>query len=253
MKPPVFVGPTLSSHPVLRDESFDWHPPARVGDFYRAARAMPKMIGLIDGQFETTPTVWHKEILWALSKGIRVYGAASVGALRAVELAPFGMIGVGSIFRDFRDGRLQNDDEVALVHASGDLEFRPLTEPLVDIRASLCAAVDVAIISQRTALRLTEIAANMFFKDRKWPKVFTIASEVPIPNAQLMRLKRWLSSNHISQKEIDALAMIKRMRRDLVRQNPPSKNQFSFQHTGHWQRVVDIHGEPGRLSRASMT
>ena len=63
-----------------------WRPPARQGDVYRAALARPAIIGIIDGYFETMPTVWHKEILWAMAKGIHVYGAASIGALRAAEL-----------------------------------------------------------------------------------------------------------------------------------------------------------------------
>ena len=64
------------------------------------------MIGVIDGYFEVVPTVWHKEILWAMSQGIHVYGAASIGALRAAELAEFGMNGVGQIYQQYRSGEL---------------------------------------------------------------------------------------------------------------------------------------------------
>ena len=48
-----------------------------------------------------------------MAAGTQVFGAASMGALRAAELAPFGMIGVGAIFAAYRDGRLTGDDEVA--------------------------------------------------------------------------------------------------------------------------------------------
>ena len=78
-------------------------------------------IGIIDGYFENIPSVWHKEILWAMSQGIHVFGSASMGALRAAELAPFGMEGVGAIFEAYRDGWLEDDDEVASedgLHAS---------------------------------------------------------------------------------------------------------------------------------------
>jgi len=50
------------------------------------------------GYFEIVPTVWHKEILWAMDRGIHVYGGASIGALRAAELADFGMTGIGQIY-----------------------------------------------------------------------------------------------------------------------------------------------------------
>ena len=69
--------------------------PGEAGDLYRAARGGARVIGLVDGVFEDRPTVWHKEILWALDRGVRVLGAASLGALRAAECAPFGMEGVG--------------------------------------------------------------------------------------------------------------------------------------------------------------
>src|SRR5690348_7830328 len=110
MKPVVFVGPTLSRHPVLASKAFAWRPPATEGDVYRAAMKRPEAIALIDGQFENVPSVWHKEILWALSQGIAVFGAASMGALRAAELDRFGMIGVGAVYEAFRDGRLGDDD-----------------------------------------------------------------------------------------------------------------------------------------------
>ena len=38
------------------------------------------------------------DVMDALRCGLRVYGASSMGALRAVELAPYGMIGHGSIY-----------------------------------------------------------------------------------------------------------------------------------------------------------
>jgi len=72
----------------------------------RALVDRPRVIGIVDGYFERVPAVWHKEILWAMSRGVHVLGAASMGALRAAELHPFGMVGVGAIFEGFRDGEL---------------------------------------------------------------------------------------------------------------------------------------------------
>jgi hypothetical protein len=45
--------------------------------------------------FDSTPAVLHKEILWAMDRGVGVSGAASMGALRAAELHWYGMVGVG--------------------------------------------------------------------------------------------------------------------------------------------------------------
>ena len=91
----------------------------------------------MDGVFERVPAVWHKEILFALSEGIHVYGAASMGALRAAELDRFGMRGVGEVYRAYADGVLEDDDEVAVAHAGAEDGFRPISDSMVDIRATL--------------------------------------------------------------------------------------------------------------------
>ena len=81
--------------------------------------------------------VWHKEILLALERGIEVWGAASMGALRAAELAPFGMRGVGAIYRAFARGALVADDEVAVAHLPAAQGYRAVSDALVNLRDGL--------------------------------------------------------------------------------------------------------------------
>ena len=78
-----------------------------MGDVYALMKSQPRVIGIIAGVFEQVPSVWRKEILYAMSQGMRVYGSSSMGALRAAKLRSFGMQGVGRIFEDFRDGVLE--------------------------------------------------------------------------------------------------------------------------------------------------
>ena len=100
-------------------------PPVAVGDVLALARRRGvARIAIIDGYFERMAAVWHKEILLALERGIAVWGAASMGALRAAELAPFGMIGVGAIYRAFARGALVADDEVAVAHLPAEYGYR---------------------------------------------------------------------------------------------------------------------------------
>ena len=150
MRAVIFAGPSLppDARPDLGID-IDWRPPIRQGDLYRAALGRPAVIGVIDGYFEVTPTVWHKEILWAMAHGIHVYGAASIGALRAAELDTLGMKGIGRIYEDFRDGILEDDDEVAVLHGPEELGYPPLTDAMVNIRATLAAATRERIISGR--------------------------------------------------------------------------------------------------------
>ncbi|HEY5550419.1 MAG TPA: TfuA-like protein, partial [Opitutaceae bacterium] len=95
----VFVGPSLTD-PKLRTDSGSvrFRPPAAMGDVTKAVIEGATAVGLVDGVFEAVASVWHKEILYALAEGVQVFGAASMGALRAAECAPYGMIGVGAIF-----------------------------------------------------------------------------------------------------------------------------------------------------------
>jgi hypothetical protein len=158
----VFTGPTISAEDAAQELDATYLPPVSQGDVYRAAAAKPLAIGIIDGYFDRVPAVWHKEILWAMSKGIQVFGAASMGALRAAELTQFGMVGIGTIFESFRDGFLEDDDEVAVVHAPRELGFRVCSDAMVNIRQTLQRACIEKIISDATRTDLVKIAKGLF-------------------------------------------------------------------------------------------
>src|ERR1041385_4660102 len=167
MRAIIFAGPTLP--PAVRPVSgpaIEWRPPVRQGDVYRAALSGPSVIGIVDGYFEGVPTGWHKEILWAMAQGIHVFGAASIGALRAAELDVFGMRGIGLIYEAFRDGVLEDDDEVAVLHGPEELGYPPLTEAMVNIRATSDEAVRAGVLAPDLAAQLTEIAKSLFYKER---------------------------------------------------------------------------------------
>jgi hypothetical protein len=239
MKGVVFVGPTLAGSGFETGPDIVQRPPAVRGDLYRAACGKVRAIGLIDGAFETVPSVWHKEILFALSRGIRVYGASSMGALRAAELHAFGMTGLGKIFRDYRAGRIERDDEVAVLHAPAEEGFRQLSEALVDMRATLASAARGRVISAKTARDLERIAAATYFKDRSWRATLKRGVARGLPKNQLARLANWLPENRVEQKRRDALALVATMRRLLARRIPPSRAPFTFQHTAYWDAVVE--------------
>ncbi|HET9225268.1 MAG TPA: TfuA-like protein, partial [Thermoanaerobaculia bacterium] len=120
-----------------RLEGFDLRPPAQRGDILSAVAGGARTLVLLDGYYYTVGSVTHKELLYALDSGVRVIGAASMGALRAVEMAPFGMVGAGQVFSWYRDGFLDGDDEVAILHAPAEMGYRPLTVALVEVRAAL--------------------------------------------------------------------------------------------------------------------
>ncbi len=95
----IFVGPSLRG--VGLDHTIMRFGPAQLGSVYLAAKSRYNVIGLVDAIFGNVPTVWHKEILYAIGRGCVVYGSSSAGALRAAELHTYGMHGIGLTLRAF--------------------------------------------------------------------------------------------------------------------------------------------------------
>ena len=50
-----------------------------------------------------------------LIKDIEVFGASSMGALRASELDTLGMTGIGYCYEQYATGTIDSDDEVAVM------------------------------------------------------------------------------------------------------------------------------------------
>jgi hypothetical protein len=164
----VFLGPSLPAPEARRIARCTVLPPARQGDVWRALALRPRAIALVDGLFESTPSVWHHELLDAIDSGVAVFGGASMGALRAAELSRHGMVGVGRIFGWYRDGVVRGDDEVALLHAGAELGYRPLTLPLVNVRRAAELAVEAGSLTKREASGLVAAGAAIFYQERTW-------------------------------------------------------------------------------------
>lgn len=205
MKPVVFAGPSVFGLPDDLMLDFDLRPPARAGDILRAVVDGTEIIGLIDGVFDWSPAVWHKEILAALYRGVKVFGASSMGALRAAECHQYGMIGVGKIFHDYRDGIRTADADVAIVHAPQELGFRPITQALVDVQATLDALLQKGILEPVLVGTLLDTARSLGFRGRSWPEIVARSAERPDYAHELLQV---ILEHEISQKQIDAVALL---------------------------------------------
>jgi hypothetical protein len=235
----IFAGPSLP--PKLRppaDPRLEWRPPVHQGELYRAALARPAIIGIIDGYFEVVPTVWHKEILWAMSQGIHVYGAASLGALRAAELDSFGMQGIGRIYEAFRDGRLEDDDEVAVLHGPEELGYPPVSDAMVDIRATLEEAARGGIVAPALAASLRDIAKGLFYKERSYQAMLPSAADAGLPAAALQAFADWLPAGRVDQKRRDAEAMIDAIRAHLATGVRPLLVSYRLAETAAWHAAL---------------
>ena len=117
------------------------------------------------------------------------------------------MVGVGAIYRAYADGRLSGDDEVALIHADERLDWAPLTVPMVEMRATLIAAVRAGLIDAATARRLRKAARAIHFRDRDWPLVAKAARQQGLADQATMKR---LEQMHVPLKRQDALACLNR-------------------------------------------
>lgn len=233
----LFIGPTLRREEVRLSCEPVCLPPVAQGDVWRAAQHRPRAIGIVDGYFSGAPSVWHKEILWALSEGIHVFGSASMGALRAAELHGFGMRGVGRIFEAFRDGALEDDDEVAVVHGPAELGYPPLSEAMVNIRATLARAEAEGVLSGRAREGLEGLAKALHFPERRWPALLDAGAGHGATAAEIEALRAWLPGGRIDLKREDALEMLRAIDEALASDAPPAA-PFRFEWTHFWDELV---------------
>lgn len=214
----VFVGPTLPAAEVTaRLPRAIVAPPVAVGDVLRIARRPGRIrrLAIIDGYFERMAAVWHKEILLALEKDIEVYGAASMGALRAAELAAFGMVGVGGIYRDYARGVLVADDEVAVAHLPAEYGFRATSDALVNLRDGIARA---PMLTAKTRAALVELARARFYRERSWSRLVDDARAAGLPRRQLDALAAWPKPD---RKAADARLLLQRLARATEARSKP--------------------------------
>jgi hypothetical protein len=232
----VFLGPTLPVTAARAELDAEYLPPVSAGDVCRIGERRPRAIGIVDGCGEGGQAVWHKEILWAMERGVHVFGAAALGALRAAEMASFGMRGTGWVYRAFSDGTLDRDDEVAVAWEPEQDGYRKRSEAMVSIRRTLQAARDDGIIRAATHDALVAAGAAMFYPGRTWPALLAAAKPGADP-AELDALRRWLPAGRIDQQAVDAVEMLREMRTFLATDPPRQRVAWTTALTTRWDAL----------------
>ncbi len=190
----VFCGPSLPPEDRIPLAGVSYLPPAARGEVGRNAAAFDNLL-LIDGVFHHDLAPSPKECYRA-AQHARCFGAASLGALRAAECAPYGFAPLGIIARWYIREVIDGDDEVAV--AVDPRTQSALSVPSVNVRFVAWLGVRRGIISRIDAERVIEGAREVFYADRTWDDVLGL---VPV-NARAAVCK--LAKENGDLKRLDA-------------------------------------------------
>lgn len=211
-KPIIFLGPSLSyekARTIL--EEAEYRPPARKGDLLKLATmytAEQYIVGLVDGLFlQDYPPTPIEVYQLAIRKNVLLLGAASLGALRAVELEKFGMIGIGKIFELYKKGKVYADDEVAVTFAEEKNDIQ--SEAMIDIRFNLFIAMRKGVIDELTKKAISQVAKSIYFPFRTYDGILDQTEKrYPILRTNLESFRSYLRVHRQSLKERDTIRLL---------------------------------------------
>jgi hypothetical protein len=149
----------------------------------------------------------HKELLYVLAQGVPLYGSSSMGALRAAELAAFGMSGRGDVFARYASGELVDDDEVALAYHQEDGRYRAMSEPMVNIRATVEGAVAAGVISMEIGATALATAKGLEYPQRHQAAVLQRMRADHVDEPAVAALARFWQDHAVDVKADDARAL----------------------------------------------
>ncbi|MFI7648908.1 TfuA-like protein [Micromonospora sp. NPDC049460] len=207
----VYLGPSLPVPAAAEELEAEYLPPIARGDLAEILRrpVLPRAIGIIDGKFLSTLCVSPKEVLEVVDRGIKVFGSSSMGALRAAECHHWGMVGVGKIFEAYRTGEVDADDEVAI--AFDEETGAPVSEPMVNLRVAVRAALESGVVRAATAEAFLQAAKDIYFPQRT-ARATLLAIRGRVPEDEHAALSRYFATDAPDAKADDARLLLRTMR-----------------------------------------
>ena len=211
-KPIIFIGPSLTIEKARKIFNADYRPPAKKGDFLRLLACINDddrtIIGLVDGLFlQDYPPTPIEVFQLLIKKNMLVLGAASLGALRAVELEKYGMIGIGKIFELYKNNKIDADDELAVTFTEDTQLIQ--SEAMIDIRYNLFIALKKGVIDENTKRAAVKVAKSIYFPNRNYEDVIDETKRIhPSLSDYLESFRSYISKNRQSLKEQDAIKLV---------------------------------------------
>jgi hypothetical protein len=171
----VFAGPSLPLADRPAVPGLIYLPPASRGDVAAAAERFDAGL-LIDGVFHQGIAPSAKEML-AACRRVPVFGAASMGALRAAECRAFGAVPLGAIAGWYAAGVIDGDDEVAVLMDAAT--SRALSVPSVNVRYVARLATRSGLLSAAEAdTWVNRARREIFYADRSWRGAVALAPAI---------------------------------------------------------------------------
>jgi len=187
----VFVGGSLQGSDYCVDDDIIYASPAEQGDIFMAILEGFKNIIIIDGYFYFKFPCTTFEVMLALEHGINVLGSSSIGALRAVELENWGMIGRGYVYEYLKRQYIKPYHIVAQTYDEHDIT---LTVPLVNIIYFLEYALSKEVITKDEFDICLNVADNIHFTMLSFKYLFRqLKSEKEISADVISKLENYLS------------------------------------------------------------
>ena len=176
----------------------------------------------------------------------REHGSAPRRRARAVRDG-----GVGTIFEAYRDGRLEDDDEVAVVHGPEDTGDRAGSDARVNIRATVGKARSSGVLDEESAAGMLGVAKRLYYAERTYARVMEIAEAEGIPASTLESFRRWLPAGAVNQKRDDAVTMLQVMHPCLDAGCAPGPPAFVFEDSLWWHELQWRSAERGSTMRCA--
>lgn len=203
-----FVGGSLRKSEQICNAGIVYTAPAEQGDMLAAILAGFRNLLIIDGYFHSKFPCTTFEVMLALEQGLNVFGAASIGALRAVELDHYGMTGTGYVYEYLRRHAIKPYHIVAQTYRPDDTV---LTPPLIEIIYFLECATAEGVINQTDADRCLKHAETISFFSLTFASFF---SQLKRPQLEDYYKRKGQDYFHI--KHADALQLLRSFRQIIT-------------------------------------
>lgn len=193
MRRVVFAGPSLYG---IDTSGFgiETRPPIQAGDVLTLLESgpAPGAVLVIDGIFGAGQAISVAELRELPRRGVALFGASSMGALRAADGRGMGIQPLGGIAGEYVAGARTNDADVALLH---DQAGRALTMPTVNVE-SLARLLILEGVAPECALDFLKVARRIHFTERTPAKLCSMLKKAGVdpdsePGALLGRPRLW--------------------------------------------------------------